>query len=198
MVPADPDHYRTLGVAPDATADEVRDAHRALARRHHPDLVTDPTERRRAERRMASVNAAWHVLGDPVRRAEYDESRRPPPPRPRPVPEPVHVSDAFQEVEVSPAAGCALRLGPIVLLAGVLLGILVVTALMTGGGDSPTGFDVGDCVLVEEYGMEVVPCTGAEPRIVARGVAGTSCPTGAVAVVLPTRTEQVCVRPPGG
>ena len=46
---------------------------------------------------------------------------------------------------------------------------------------------------VHDDGMEVVPCIGGVLEIVARGVAGTSCPMGAIAVVLPTRTEQVCV-----
>ncbi len=193
-----PDHYRTLGVSQDASAGEVRAAHRALARRHHPDLVTDPAERRRAERRMAAINGAWHVLGDPARRAEYDLARRPPAPRPWPAPEPEYRSDAFQDVAVSPAVGCALRLGPVLLAVGLLFAILIVTALMTGDGNRPPAFQVGQCVRVYDYGMEVVPCTGTEPKIVARGVAGTSCPIGAIAVVLPTRTEQICVAPAGG
>jgi hypothetical protein len=45
--------------------------------------------------------------------------------------------------------------------------------------------------------MAVVPCTGTEPKIVDRGVAGTSCPVRAIAVVLPTRTEQICIAPAG-
>ncbi len=190
-MPSGPDHYRTLGVSKDALAGEIRAAHRALARRHHPDLVADPADRARAERRMATINGAWHVLGDPVRRAEYDESRRPPVPRPQSAPE--HRSDAFQDVAVSPAVGCALRIGPVILAVGLLFAILIVTALMTGDGNRPPAFQIGQCVHVHDDGMEVVPCIGGELEIVARGVAGTSCPMGAIAVVLPTRTEQVCV-----
>jgi hypothetical protein len=190
-VPSGPDHYRTLGVSKDALASEIRAAHRALARRHHPDLVADPADRARAERRMATINGAWHVLGDPVRRADYDESRRPPVPRPQSAPE--YRSDAFQDVAVSPAVGCALRIGPVILAVGLLFAILIVTALMTGDGNRPPAFQIGQCVHVHDDGMEVVPCIGGELEIVARGVAGTSCPMGAIAVVLPTRTEQVCV-----
>ena len=185
------DHYRTLGVSKDALAGEIRAAHRALARRHHPDLVADPADRARAERRMATINGAWHVLGDPVRRAEYDESRRPPVPRPQSAPE--YRSDAFQDVAVSPAVGCALRIGPVILAVGLLFAILIVTALMTGDGNRPPAFQIGQCVHVHDDGMEVVPCITDSSVIVARGVAGTSCPMGAIAVVLPTRTEQVCV-----
>ena len=194
-MPSGPDHYRTLGVSKDALAGEIRAAHRALARRRHPDLVADPADRARAERRMATINGAWHVLGDPVRRAAYDASRRPPVPRPQSAPE--YRSDAFQDVAVSPAVGCALRIGPVILAVGLLFAILIVTALMTGDGNRPPAFQVGQCVRVYDYGMEVVPCTGTEPKIVARGVAGTSCPIGAIAVVLPTRTEQICVAPAG-
>ena len=195
-MPSGSDHYRTLGVSKDALAGEIRAAHRALARRHHPDLVADPADRARAERRMATINGAWHVLGDPVRRAEYDESRRPPVPRPQSAPE--HRSDAFQDVAVSPAVGCALRIGPVILAVGLLFAILIVTALMTGDGNRPPAFQIGQCVHVHDDGMEVVPCIGGELEIVARGVAGTSCPMGAIAVVLPTRTEQVCVAPSVG
>ena len=51
---------------------------------------------------------------------------------------------------------------------------------------------------LHDDGMEVVPCITDSSVIVARGVAGTSCPMGATAVVLPTRTEQVCVAPSVG
>lgn len=58
-------HYDVLGVAPDSTASEVRAAYRRLARLHHPDA-------RGSAERMAEVNEAWRVLGDPARRREYD------------------------------------------------------------------------------------------------------------------------------
>lgn len=41
------------------TEAELRRAYRALARRHHPDLVQDPDERERRERQMARINAAY-------------------------------------------------------------------------------------------------------------------------------------------
>ena len=195
-MPSGPDHYRTLGVSKDALAGELRAAHRALARRHPPDLVADPADRDRAERRRATINGAWHALGDPARRAEYDELRRPPVPRPQSAPE--YRSDAFQGVAVSPAVGCALRIGPVVLAVGLLFAILIVTALMTGDGNRPPAFQVGQCVHLHDDGMEVVPCIADSSVIVARGVAGTSCPMGAIAAVLPTRTEQVCVAPSAG
>jgi DnaJ domain len=65
-------HYEVLGVSFGATTEEVRAAYRRAARDHHPDAGGDPA-------RMTDLNAAWHVLGDPVRRAAYDNelARRP-------------------------------------------------------------------------------------------------------------------------
>ena len=65
-------HYEVLGVAVTATAEEVRAAYRRAARDHHPDAGGDP-------RRMRDVNAAWHVLRDPGRRAAYDRQLTAPP-----------------------------------------------------------------------------------------------------------------------
>ena len=62
------DPYVVLGVARDADEQQVRDAYRALAKRHHPDLHPDEA----TSARMGRVNAAWDLLSDPVRRARYD------------------------------------------------------------------------------------------------------------------------------
>jgi curved DNA-binding protein len=62
------DYYQTLGVARDATADDVKKAFRKLARKHHPDLSKEPD----AEARMKEVNEAYAVLADPEKRAAYD------------------------------------------------------------------------------------------------------------------------------
>jgi curved DNA-binding protein CbpA len=73
-----PDPYAVLGVRRDASPEEVRRAYLALARRHHPDAHADggPATRLAAERRMQEVNAAWAVLGDRARRAEFDRAER--------------------------------------------------------------------------------------------------------------------------
>jgi len=64
--------YDRLGVTPEATDAEVRQAWLRLARTHHPDAHSDPAARAAAEVEMRSINEAWAVLGDPARRAAYD------------------------------------------------------------------------------------------------------------------------------
>jgi len=71
---ADRDLYRTLGVAPDASDDEIARAYRALAKQLHPDAVRDAA-RRDAQTRFARVAAAYEVLRDPDRRHDYDLTR---------------------------------------------------------------------------------------------------------------------------
>ncbi|MCP4434283.1 MAG: J domain-containing protein [Actinomycetia bacterium] len=78
----DLDLYRVLGVAPGADTDEIRRAHRTLVRALHPDRHVEATqaEQKLAERRMREINEAWHTLRDPVRRANYDFTRKKPNP----------------------------------------------------------------------------------------------------------------------
>ncbi len=71
-------HYEVLGVPMGADPAEIRRAYLHLARRHHPDrnVSADAATQGRARRKMAEVNAAWAVLGDPDRRRHYDEDVR--------------------------------------------------------------------------------------------------------------------------
>ncbi len=69
------DPYRVLDVRHDASAGEIKQRWRDLAREHHPDRAgADSAERERLTTRMARINAAYDVLRDPVRRARYDST----------------------------------------------------------------------------------------------------------------------------
>jgi len=63
------DLYRVLGVAPDASAEEIKKSYRRKAREMHPDL--DPGNPW-AEDEFKELSAAYQILSDPVRRAQYD------------------------------------------------------------------------------------------------------------------------------
>ncbi|CAM5665186.1 J domain-containing protein [Streptomyces atroolivaceus] len=62
------DLYEVLGVSRTASQDEIQQAYRKLARKHHPDVNKDPA----AEERFKDLNEAYSVLSDPKTRARYD------------------------------------------------------------------------------------------------------------------------------
>jgi DnaJ-class molecular chaperone len=64
------DYYATLGVTKTATAKEIKQAYRKLARKHHPDV--NPGDKS-AEAKFKEINEAYEVLGDPDKRKKYDE-----------------------------------------------------------------------------------------------------------------------------
>ncbi|MGA9769899.1 MAG: DnaJ C-terminal domain-containing protein [Blastocatellia bacterium] len=64
------DYYEILGVKRDATEDQIRQAFRKLARKHHPDL--NPGDKS-AEERFKEINEANEVLSDTEKRKRYDQ-----------------------------------------------------------------------------------------------------------------------------
>ncbi|MCW5879729.1 MAG: J domain-containing protein [Anaerolineae bacterium] len=129
------DLYAILGVAANATPDQIEAAYRTLARQYHPDVNRAPE----AADRMRDINAAYRVLRDPQRRAEYDrtrlltqraaaperraewqdfaafEARRPPPP-------------------TAPPTASAPRVSMPLIVGGVLVLLLASLALVALGG----------------------------------------------------------------
>lgn len=66
------DYYRTLGVSPEASAEDIKKAFRKLARKYHPDVSKEPD----AEQKMREINEAYAVLSDPEKRAAYQQMGR--------------------------------------------------------------------------------------------------------------------------
>ena len=56
-------YYEELGVASDASSEEIRDAFRALVRLLHPDQQTDEQLKDIAENQMRKLNRIYAVLG---------------------------------------------------------------------------------------------------------------------------------------
>jgi len=59
------DYYQTLGVAKNATPDDIKKAYRKLASQHHPDRGGDTAV-------FQTIQVAYDTLIDPEKRAQYD------------------------------------------------------------------------------------------------------------------------------
>lgn len=72
------DFYSELEVKPDATSEEIKESYRRLAKEYHPDRLppgTPEKARRYIEEKFKSLQEAYSVLSDPVKRKAYDSQR---------------------------------------------------------------------------------------------------------------------------
>jgi len=64
------DYYEVLGVARDASGEDIKKAYRKLAHKYHPDVAKDKTT---GEAKFKEINEAHEVLSDPEKRQKYDQ-----------------------------------------------------------------------------------------------------------------------------
>ena len=64
------DYYTVLGVRHNASAKEIKQAYRRLARRYHPDVNPGDAT---AEQKFKEISEAYAVLGNPENRQKYDQ-----------------------------------------------------------------------------------------------------------------------------
>jgi molecular chaperone DnaJ len=155
-----PDHYRVLGVRRDASAADLREAYRRTARAAHPDRHGASSSDR-----MAQVNEAWRVLGDPARRRQYDLSLGEAGEPQRPAPQPSRAADPPIVAQLPPAR---FPWRFLLSMAGVGIAVVLIGAALTEPGDpaQPDGLlRPGDCVVVGLDAAEV-PCTGPYDAVV--------------------------------
>jgi molecular chaperone DnaJ len=205
-----PTHYDTLGVRRDASADEIRSAYRAIARRVHPDAQPGNASVGSAKGPdMAALNEAWRVLSDPGRRALYDAALRDAasgsrtqstgsavPPSTRRAPDPpagVNIGGAGRDDRRFPK-------WPFVLLF-VLAVIFIVTAGALYQPEEPEGPDnwlvPGSCVAVQTNRDAVeVGCGGPHDATVVTVVGfDSACPTDTETYRDRQGRGYACVRP---
>lgn len=191
-------HYDVLGVAPEATFEEIRAAYRDRARAMHPD-VGGADHSAVGGDDIRSVNEAWRVLGQADTRAEYDDGLR----RDAPVPMADHRDDewvARDETDDSDRAedtapllvtdsfllAAVLKGWPILLLA-LVAAIFVFSAYASGdktpdsstGGSAGSDWEPGDCLNRLPEPSEV-PCGQTHDAVVVAVLTDEAdCPTAA-------------------
>lgn len=209
-----------LGVSPEATYEELKKAYASKAFRLHPDLQggRDPDQVEAAEWRMRELNASWSVLRDTAQRQAYDvelaRQRRPTPTAASWSATPADDLPGVEpdDVPVSATEHVLLRFAPVVVLAVVLLGLLIVTAYASTGSDDDRPLvtteraPVGSCVELGPMPDDPDVAATARPelievncrrvgasRVVAKVSMNRPCPPGATAFPVPAERLSVCL-----
>jgi curved DNA-binding protein CbpA len=110
-----PDLYQLLGVARDASREQIAQAWRRQARAEHPDARPGQPDGETGEAgaRFRALAGAWQVLSDPGRRAAYDRALGAGRGAAMPAPVPVPVRRVRPGDATGPAPGPPLRAGPV-------------------------------------------------------------------------------------
>ncbi len=221
-------HYDTLGVKQGSSTQEIRKAYLRRARALHPDRQQgrSETDARRAEKAMQQVNVAWNVLSDTKKKSEYDQSLKPrraasqatrpatqqrtaqqrPQPR-QPTPQqarPAAERPQNRPIDEDPGDGSISVWAsmPVLLVLGLLLGILIVTAFAgdktddapSTPGQQSAQLDVGDCfALIGNTPRERSCASGAsDGQVVEIGPEPGNCPGNTQSLLDPNTNFFLC------
>lgn len=69
-------HYKVLGLPPNASPRRIKEQYRKLAKTYHPDKLTDPVEKARFEEKFKEINEAYEALAEVVKRANLSPKER--------------------------------------------------------------------------------------------------------------------------
>ncbi|MGI9605983.1 MAG: J domain-containing protein [Acidimicrobiales bacterium] len=214
-------HYETLGVNPAASVAEIRKAYLRRARALHPDrqLGRPANEARASETAMRQVNEAWSVLSDPQKKAAYDQrgkarrtagrgtatvhahaAARSRPPTNEPITR-VERGRSIDEQQGDGSVSVWASI-PVLMVVGLLLGILVVTAFANREPSdnrpvieqNDAELSVGDCFAFVGDVPRLRSCTSgtSDGQVVAIGPDSGNCPGTSVSIKDPSSDLFLC------
>lgn len=224
--PGTANHYETLGVVPTSDQEVIRRAYHDEARRWHPDRFSgrSAADLAQAEEAMRAVNEAWRILGDPGRRADFDNMRKARrnngnmdgisidadviriDPR---LLDPNFLADRRRrdEMEIATAQAVVLRITPWLALGGLLVAIFIFTAFAREPAAPPLatipgpglGVEAGACVRIATGpSLLAVPCDGGtlyDGRVIGARFDDGVCPAATIREV-PLATDKIaCLGP---
>jgi len=222
-------HYEVLGVPSTADRSEIRRSYHDAARQWHPDGFVDAAgpKAAEAEAEMRKVNEAWNVLGDAALRADYDRrlgsSEAAAKVRGSNIPkadadgviridsrllDPSYMASRrhAQMEKISNRNTMILRMVPLLVLVGLVVGIVVFTAYARNndGGVTATtfpgpplgeGIEAGVCVRVAS-GPSLIPRScdvGADGQVIGARQPDGTCPLGTIREVTLLNGAIVCL-----
>lgn len=145
------DYYKILGVSPDAEAEVITAAYKALMRKYHP----DHNRAENSDIRAKELNEAYAVLNSPQKRKEYDEIRSKNESPPPTSPNSQHSSNRSAEPDKAPRhlpdrSGISFAIATFLTAGAMIIGAY----LFGNSKGSPAYNDIGNTAYYDEQSVE--------------------------------------------